>query len=85
MVRKMKGKLYFVYGYYSSQNQNIEITGNTEIIRDRMILMRNDINNVYNVQTEDISIHDQEYISLTEEYIIYDGNSVKPGGNNPMA
>lgn len=81
----MKGKLYFVHGYYSSYDGNEQIIENNEIIRDRIILMRNDINNVYKVEIEDVSIYDQKYLPLTGEYVIYDGNIIESANNNPTA
>ena len=82
---QMKGKLYFVHGYYSSQNQNVGIIENREIVRDRIILMRNDINNIYNVHIEDVSIFNQEYLPVMGDYVIYDGNRIEPANSNPTA
>lgn len=79
---ELKEGLYFVHGYYSHQQ---EVVDTREIFRNHMILMKDSIENVYDVDAYDINLREVSMQSqiLSGEYIYYNGETFQNAEENP--
>ena len=81
---KLQKGLYFVHGYYMSENIRYDIN---DLYRDRMILMRDSMDDIYNIEAYDIDLKEiriQNYIPQGE-FIYYNGEGFQAPKDNPTS
>lgn len=69
--------LYFIHGYYMSNYNNQDIN---ELYRDQMILMKDSLDNIYDVDTYDINLremHIQNQEIQQGEFVYYNGEGLQ--------
>lgn len=79
-----KEELYFVHGYYSSNNEFIENNNRQEIIRDTVILVRDNIEDVLDVEMIEVPISGQDYLPFEGEFVLYNKERIEPANNHPI-
>lgn len=80
--REMKEGLYFIHGYYTQENDNVRAN---ELFRNQIILMKDDFENVYNIQAFDVSVQEMRMESriMQGEFAYFDGQRLLTAENNP--
>lgn len=80
----LKQGLYFVHGYYlnGQREQDVE-----ELYRDQMILMRDSLEGIYDIETYDINLRKMEIQNqnLQGEFLYYNGENFQTADNNPTS
>lgn len=79
---ELKEGLYFIHGYYMQENDNAN-----KLFRDQMILMKDSIEDVYNIQAFDINTVEMwmETRIPQGEFAYFDGKGLLTAEHNPTA
>ena len=81
---ELKEGLYFIHGYYMRDNDDVNVR---EIFRNQMIIMKDSMDNIYDIDTYDIDLresHLQNQISQGQ-FVYYDGESFQSAEDNPTS
>lgn len=83
---ELKKGLYFVHGYYLSGGRENDIE---ELYRDQMILMRDSMDDIYDIDAYDINLRemqmDNEVTIPQGEFVYYDGRSFRTAEDDPIS
>lgn len=83
---ELKEGLYFVHGYYLSGRSENDIE---ELYRDQIILMRDSMDEIYNIDAYDINLREMgmdNQVSIPQgEFVYYDGKRFQTAENNPTS
>lgn len=81
---ELKEGLYFVHGYYIGENNELNMV---HTYRDRMILMKDSLDSIYNIEAFDINLREMGWQNqlLQGEFVYYDGNNLQNAENNPTS
>lgn len=83
---ELKEGLYFVHGYYLSGRRENDIE---ELYRDQMILMKDSMDNIYDIDAYDINLREMRIdnqIAIPQgEFVYYDGTSFQTAEDNPTS
>lgn len=76
--------LYFVHGYYTQENNNLDTN---EISREQMLLMKDSIDNVYGIETYEVNTREMlpEGELPQGEFAFFDGRRIYTVENDPTA
>lgn len=82
--KELKEGLYFVHGFYASNTENIS---SKEIFRNRILLHKSTLEDIYALEEFDISVDDNriEGPILEGQYVFYDGKTIREAENHPLA
>lgn len=82
--QKLNEGLYFVHGYYSSRSSEVNIN---EIYRNQMILMRDSMDGMYDVDAYDVNLQEMRVQrQFTQgEFVYYDGKELQMAENHPIS
>ena len=83
---ELKEGLYFVHGYYLSGRRENDIE---EFYRDQMILMRDSMDDIYDIDAYDINLRemrmDNQVTIPQGEFVYYDGRRFQTAEDNPTS
>lgn len=82
--RDLNEGLYFVHGYYMSDNTEQD---NTEIYRNQMILLKDSIDSIYDIDAYDINLREMRIQNqiLQGEFVYFDGEGFQTAENDPTS
>lgn len=80
----LKKGLYFVHGYYMSERS---VQDTEELYRDQMILMRDSMESIYDIEAYDINLREMQISSQLPqgEFLYYNGENFQPADNSPTS
>lgn len=80
----LKKGLYFVHGYYMSERS---VQDTEELYRDQMILMRDSMESIYDIEAYDINLSEMQISSQLPqgEFLYYNGENFQPADNSPTS
>lgn len=82
--RELIKGLYFVHGYYMSGNNERDMI---ELYRDQMILLKDSIDSIYDIDAYDINLREMRIQSQIPqgEFVYYDGERFQIAENDPTS
>lgn len=81
---KLKEGLYFIHGYYMRDYDNANVK---EISRNQMILMKDSMDNVYDIDAYDVNLWEANMENRIPqgEFVYYNGQNFMSAENNPTS
>lgn len=82
--RELKEGLYFIHGFYMRDHSNVRVG---EIFRNQMILMKDSMDGVYDIDAYDINLIEMQVADppLQGEFVYYHDNKFHTAENDPTS